>query len=286
MAKKIVLAQLQKKIQDLSNELESKKSESLNTPWYKFFTRIKNYTERANLRSAIAEQKGLIAKLAASMMHTKYHPDKDSEKQKTAHSLLKNGEDLFKIFYDKGFEIYKERVANEKAGGPSKTMTPEEKLIASTRDLIGAALSHLKYPSNLTRETLERRHAAYNEALQNTNLSKDDDVLPKLNEFLLGVKSLDPKIDLPTIENKETPIASMTAAPFEALITRLAILVKNGKGNTRPEPVKSKSALFLTDSEKIKQEHKATKSNAKNEPDSPQSDSVYTSHEDKTTLRL
>lgn len=270
--------------------LDSKKSESSTIPWFRLDRHFKNYQERWSIRSFIAHKEKEIDKIIYDTntkiynletekvvlrdkyikpleqmsathpptMHSRYKPDKDPEKQKTANSIFKKGEILFKTFYDKGFEIYKERVANEKAGLPRKTMTPEEKLIASTRDLIGAALSHLKYPSNLTRETLERRHEGYNEALQNTDLSKDDDVLPKLNEFLWGVKSLDPNLNLPIIENKTMPTESMTTAPpvdnTEALITRLAIVVKNGEGNTSTEPVNSKSAGSLTDSEKVKQD--------------------------------
>lgn len=285
-----------KKIQDLNNELESKKSESLNTPWYKIFTHIKNYTERMVIKNSIAEQKGLIASLTypinnrakmlgkqlaalrenyieplefmladinQSVMNTKYQPDKDPEKQKTALFLFKAGEDLFKTFYDKAFVIYQERVANEKAGGPLKVMTPEEKLLASTRDLIGAALSHLKYPSNLTRETLERRQAGYNNALQNIDLPKEDDSLLKLKEFLFGVKSLDPKLNLSAIETMPFINIAASSDAKAAVITRLANRVGEAD-NINLDPVNRKSADFSAVCEELK-------SKAKNESDASQS---------------
>lgn len=95
---------------------------------------------------------------------------------------------LFDNAYGITHEFYKENVSRMKSGLPQISKSDVDKFIDRQRDLLGALIAHLKYPSTTTIETIIRRFKAYSEMKQIINPA----IHSNLDDSIEKLRSIDP----------------------------------------------------------------------------------------------
>jgi hypothetical protein len=157
------------------------------------------------------------------------HMDAAQSKQ-----LVQKAEPLFQQIYKEAFKIYEARVARQKDGSSPIPPTPEEKILLSQRELVGAVIAHMNHPSSSTQATLERRYAGYVEVTQKVQSHEALPFQKETHELLVEAKRLDPELKMDVKTH---------ASAFDKSKDQVAAAWSHGSSDNRPPSPSSVSEI-------------------------------------------